>query len=197
MRTLFLLGILIVLTTIAFKKPDQTATEAVRSMGTSMRHVVSKATDKISLPPVAPRVEAPPVQKKKFAFSLPKPVAPASSSAEAEPEPRTTVAAEPKPSTVVVEEPVSPTAMAAIEPPKVSPVSPTEKPKQAARKIAKPQAGLPNLQWLKSLPVLKKSGPAPVASPITTSEPTPAPQSGYADVKVYYENASRLLEQIK
>ena len=178
MKTLFLLGILAALVVIAFKKPDQTAWDAARELRDKAQNAFS------GLEQTAVKTHA----EKSIQKAL-----------------ETAKETLKQPETIL-------SSRQDEEPPFTS-ETPVKEPKQVQRKIDTPysssateprpeEADAENMEtseWpeMPSIPVL----PHPINTPKrplpVEDGPVATPETDYADVKVYYENASRLLDEIK
>ena len=189
MRSLFLLAILATLVIIAVKKSDQTAWEAAQDLGETVQTTLADASPQTVASDLAAKlstsVDAP-------SGTPPTPRSIAHSSRELDGLGAETVK-------TIKDHLKNSTHLESLlkEPPTKSTPAPT--------KIA---TGQPDVDWpdMPALPVVsvesrkiaapKPGQPKPMgatASPVKRS----SPRADYADVKVYYENASRLLEEIK
>jgi len=181
MRTLFLLGILVILVVIAAKKPDQTAMEAARELAGMTAAAVSRTGDPIvgSQPESLSRSPIGETWKR-------------ISPTFAEDKPGANIEAEsPKPE-IKLPKP-SPTSRVASKPDE--PETMEKKPLAAATPSLDEWPRIPAMPVppVQSQAIDKVTPPPPPAAPRTQS----IARTNYADVKVYYENASRLLDEIK
>jgi hypothetical protein len=189
MRSLFLLAILATLVIIAVKKSDQTAWEAAQDLGETVQTTLADANPQTAASDLA--ANSPPIADVQNSSSL-KPPATVHSSRKPDGLDAGTVK-------TIKDHLKNSTQLESLlkEPPAKSTPAPT--------KIA---TGQPDVDWpdMPALPVIpvesrkitapKPGQPTPMgatASPVKRS----SPRADYADVKVYYENASRLLEEIK
>jgi len=181
MRTLFLLGILATLVVIAAKKPDQTAWEAARELAGMTATAISQSSDLIKESPPEPLPQEPIRETWKRI-----------SPTFAEDKPGVSTEAEsPKPE---IKQPI----------PSPAPRLASRSTKPETLKKTPPIPAAPSLdEWPKIPampvpPVQIQAIDTPVsAPPPVIAKPRAVARTNYADVKVYYENASRLLEEIK
>ena len=178
MKTLFLLGILGALVVIAFKKPDQTAWDAARELTDKAENVFS-GLEKTTVKTHAEKSIQKALDKAKETLQNPDTIL--SSRQDKEPLFETK-----KP----VQEKVVPQKY--VDTPYAPPSS---KPGSVEAEAEKTKTS----EWpeIPSIPVL----PHPINTPKrplpVEDSPLATPETDYADVKVYYENASRLLDEIK
>ena len=178
MKTLFLLGILGALVVIAFKKPDQTAWDAAREIRNKVENTFL-GLEQTAVKTHAEKSIQKALDKAKETLQKPDTIL----SLRQDKEPLFEIEK-------LVQEKVAPQKKAdtPYAPPPTKPGS-----EEAETKNTK----ISEWQEIPSIPVLPHpintpKRPLPVEdSPIATSE------TDYADVKVYYENASRLLDEIK
>ena len=202
MRTLFLLAILATLLVIAVKKPDQTAWDAARELSGRAKTVLSKVQQ-----PVAETLPFKPFSKPAqtsgtAAESNINEKSPDRSSAKA-----LAKRLSPKPAVTNERESQKP-AHEEPKPKAVRRAAPLNPPAEAKRPKVKVARGSKN-EWseLPTIPVTPHPIHTPKLFPPSAARKTPAapvvskpiatPRADYADVKVYYENASRLLDEIK
>ena len=172
MRTLFLLGILFALTVIAVKKPDQTAWDAARDLQEQAKEVIAKAE-----PPIVESLK--PLSDSKVWKDVEETVTKAVN-------------------TLKATEPSSPTNIdnkkdtaTPIEDWNLDPRSPAKEtaPKPAVSPLPDIQAvPVPPVQLVEKLEELKIPPVTRVRAPAV---------SNYVDVKVYYEQANRFLDEIR
>jgi hypothetical protein len=189
MRSLFLLAILATLVIIAVKKSDQTAWEAAQDLGETVQTTLADANPQTVASELAANS---PTNAGVQSSATPKPPSIVHSSRKPDGLDAGTVK-------TIKDHLKNSTHLESLlkKPPAKSTPAPT--------KIA---TGQPDVDWpdMPSLPVVpvesrkiaapKPDQPKPMgatASPVKRS----SPRADYADVKVYYENASRLLEEIK
>ena len=194
MRTLFLLAILVTLVTIAVKKPNQTAWDAVRQLGDTAQAIMSNSSE--TAKSLQPSKTIKKVAKKVQNTLQPK----LSYSTNTEPQ-------KPVIKQLPTETGQTPTLRTEnLLPKEIKPKpvperqpetgSSREKPvKTASKEPEQKWTDLPEIA-VKSLKakVVEQEQALPVIEKITSFF---SPRSDYADVKVYYENASRLLEEMK
>jgi hypothetical protein len=206
MRTLFLLGILLTLAIIAAKKPDQTAWDAVRDLSGQAKTVLSEAK--------RPVVEVLPL--KPFMIPRKKTVIEKVPDVPKLPEATERIPYKSSAKTQTTTTPAKPAVGSHTERPKLA----REKAKPKFGKLMHPAnppakawktkvrtAKLPTKDWseLPAIPVKahpihtpKRPSSAIVRKPATVaSKPIISPRADFADVKIYYENASRLLDEMK
>lgn len=172
MRTLFLLGILFALIVIAVKKPDQTAWDAARDIQKQAKEVIAKVE-----PPVVDNLK--PLSDSKVWKGVEETVTKAVKTLKATERPSPTNIDNKKNSATPIEDwnldPRSPAVEIAPKP-AVSP--------------------LPDIQAVPVPPVqLVEKLEKPTISAVTRVRPPAV--SNYVDVKVYYEQANRFLDEIK
>ena len=189
MRSLFLLAILATLVIIAVKKSDQTAWEAAQDLGETVQTTLADASPQTVASDLAAKlstsVDAP-------SGTPPTPRSIAHSSRELDGLGAETV----KTIKEALENSSDNKSLLKETPAKTRP---------APTKIA---AGRPDVDWpdMPAIPVISVESrkivapnpgqPKPVGA-VNSPVIRPSPRADYADVKVYYENASRLLEEIK
>ncbi|MBT5241322.1 MAG: hypothetical protein HOL61_12130 [Rhodospirillaceae bacterium] len=187
MRTLFLLGILVTLAIIAVKKPDQTAWDAVRDLSGQAKTVLSEVRQ--------PVVEVLPL--KPFTISREKPVTEKMPDAPKLPKVAKKIPYKSSAKTQTTTTPAKP-AVPAVE-------SHAERPKLAREKVRAARLATKDWSELPAIPVQsrpihtpKRPSSAIVRKPAAVvSKPLTTPRADFADVKIYYENASRLLDEMK
>jgi len=194
MRTLFLIGILYFLVAIATKKPDQTAWDSARDLGTRAQHAVSEVQEQATNNPVVVETLRK-TTKNLMAGSLDLPE-------------QETYRAPRRDhnyggSSDVSETEVSPTE---IPPPGGDIFSPLESeqpspgifpdPEATFRKEEKPLP-LPRLPATPVLPVQTVQPEAIPSARTPENDVRLAGSSDYGEVKALYENASRLLDEIE
>jgi hypothetical protein len=176
MRTLFLLGIMAALVIIAVKKPDQTAWDAARELGGKAKHVLSEAKDPVvNVAPLEPLMDS--LDRAKMAVKAAPSLKPAP--------PRL-----PERSAAVRE-----ISRSQSPGPRSSPVPLND------QILEKPEVAKdPIVDWseIPAIPVTPHPIQSPKLPPSDVADvPASKPRTDYADVKIYYENASRLLDEIK
>ena len=206
MRTLFLLGILLTLAIIAAKKPDQTAWDAVRDLSGQAKTVLSEAKrpvgEVLPLKPFMTPRGKPVTEKVPDVPKLPEVAKriPYKSSAKTQ---TTTAAAKP-----AVESDIErPKRAREKAKPKVGKLMRPANPPAKAQKTKVRTARLPTKDWseLPAIPIQSRPIHTPkrpsstiVRKPAAVvSKPVTSPRADFADVKIYYENASRLLDEMK
>ena len=172
MRTLFLLGILFTLIVIAVKKPDQTVWDAARELKEQAKEVIAKVE-----PPVVESLKTLSDSKawKDVEDTVTKAV-------------NTLKETERSSSTNIDNKKDTATP---IEDWNLDPRSPAKEtaPKPAVSPLPDIQAvPVPPVQWVEKLEELKITPVTRVRAPAV---------SNYVDVKVYYEQANRFLDEIK
>ena len=172
MRTLFLLGILAALTIIAFKKPEQTAWDAARDLQAHAKEVIAKAE-----PPIAETLQ--PLSKSKAWKDVTETVSKAAKAI------KKTEGSSPSKTDEINDTPIP-----------AHNWNPSSR-KPAADVMPKPAVSpLPDIPAVPVAPVqvVEKLGEPklPPLPPVRSSV-----KANYADVKVYYEQANRFLDEIK
>ena len=172
MRTLFLLGILFALTVIAVKKPDQTAWDAARELQEQAKEVIAKVE-----PPIVENLK--PLSDSKVWKDVEETVTKAVNTLKETERPSSTNNDNKKDAATPIDDwnidPRSPTVEIAPKP-AISP--------------------LPDIQAVPVPPVqLVEKLVEPTISPLKRVRPPAV--SNYVDVKVYYEQANRFLDEIK
>jgi hypothetical protein len=181
-RTLFLLGILVTLVVIAVKKPNQTAWDTAKELSSNVQTVLSDEQKAlVKAIPIKPFKE--PLNK------FDKAMREAIGDTNSKPPIGKSSSNEEQMKTVINR--TSSEEKNTLTPTK--PVLEEKKPKPlAVIKSAKDWTDLPTIS-VKSRPVnIVKNQSASTVQDIETPE-----QSGYSDIKIYYENASKLLSEIK
>ena len=178
MKTLFLLGILGALVVIAFKKPDQTAWDAARELRDKAQNAFS-GLEQTAVKTHAEKSIQKALDKVKETLQQPETIL--SSRQDKEPLFKTDKPVKEK---VALQKKVD------------TPYAPPST-KSGPEEVEAEKTKTSEWSEIPSIPVL----PHPINTPKrplpVEDSPVATPQTDYADVKVYYENASRLLEEIK
>ena len=176
MKTLFLLGILVALVVIAFKKPDQTAWDAARELKDKAENAFS-GLEKTTVKKHAEKSIQEALNKAKETLQTPEAILSSRQNQDPLSETKKPVQEKTVPKKYV-DTPYAP---------------PSTKPRPVEAEAEKTNTS----EWrdIPTIPVLPLNAP-PISLPAKDSL-VATPETDYADVKVYYENASRLLDEIK
>ena len=186
MKTLFLLGILVALATIAIKKPNQTVWEAAQELGDITQTLVSddENTTSQTLPLSNELVNTISKEAKfKKANNQNTSVQPISNDAK---------------SIKVTPKHLAPNKQQEAALPKLNSSLPVVEKPSEQRRVASRNSDV-NWPKIPAIPITPVQA-VPIDEPVHSQSTTMAqasPRTDYADVKVYYENASRLLDEIK